>query len=366
MSRPPRRVRAAVVARRRPRRPAAPLAVGLGVLLALVVPAALGFGAVTIAPRELAAIIAAPLGLDVVGASVTPQQTAVLLAIRLPRTLLGLLAGGTLGVCGAAMQALFRNPLADPALVGTASGAALGAATAIVLLPALPFVVSGWLAGAALPLAAFAGGAAVTALVHRLAMREGTTPVAALLLAGIAFNALAGAATGLLTFLADDAQLRRLVFWNLGSLGGATWPALAAAAPGLLLALIALPARAGACNALLLGEREATHLGIDVDRLTRRIVLLVALGIGAAVALCGVIGFVGLVVPHLLRGRVGHHPSRLLVPSFLGGALLTTLADVTIRVMPPGPELKLGVVTALVGAPFFLKLIMHSRAPVIA
>ncbi len=362
MSRPPRRVRAAVVARRRPRRPAAPLAVGLGVLLALVVPAALGFGAVTIAPRELAAIIAAPLGLDVVGASVTPQQTAVLLAIRLPRTLLGLLAGGTLGVCGAAMQALFRNPLADPALVGTASGAALGAATAIVLLPALPFVVSGWLAGAALPLAAFAGGAAVTALVHRLAMREGTTPVAALLLAGIAFNALAGAATGLLTFLADDAQLRRLVFWNLGSLGGATWPALAAAAPGLLLALIALPARAGACNALLLGEREATHLGIDVDRLTRRIVLLVALGIGAAVALCGVIGFVGLVVPHLIR-LVAGPDHRLVLPGSiaLGGVLLVG-ADLIARTAVAPAELPIGIVTACAGAPLFLWLLR--RAPV--
>jgi len=341
---------------------AAPLLAGLGLMLALLIPMALGIGAVSIVPRELAAIAAAQFGFDLPGWTFAPRQAAVVLGIRLPRTLLGLLAGGTLGACGAAIQALFRNPLADPALIGTASGAALGAAAAIVLLPGTPAgAPSPWSVGL-LPLAAFAGSAVTTALVYRLAGRDGTTPVATLLLAGIALNALTGAATGLLTYLADDAQLRSLTFWNLGSLGGATWQALAGAGPWLLLTLASLPARAGALNAVLLGERGARHLGVDVARLERDTVVLVALGVGAVVAVCGIIGFVGLVVPHLVRLVTGPDHRVLLPASMLLGAALLLGADVIARTAVAPGELPIGVVTAFLGAPFFLWLLRRVPA----
>jgi iron complex transport system permease protein len=339
-----------------------PLLAGLLALLAVLVPAALGIGAVHIAPSEIAAIVGAQFGLEIPGWTFAPQQAAVLLAIRLPRTLLGLLAGGTLGACGAAIQALFRNPLADPTLIGTASGAALGAALAIVLLPTLPFAAPAWLGAATLPLAAFAGSAATTALVYRLAARDGVTPVATLLLAGIALTALANAGVGLLTYLASDAQLRSLVFWNLGSLGGATWQALAGAAPWLLLTLALLPASATALNLLLLGEREARHLGIDVERLTRRTVFLVALGVGAAVAVCGVIGFVGLMVPHLVRLIAGPDHRIVLPGSMALGAALLIGADLVSRTIVAPAELPIGVVTAFAGAPFFLWLLRRTPA----
>lgn len=339
---------------------AGPLLIGLAVLLGLVIPAALGIGAVHISLAEIVAIGAARLGIEFPGWTFAPRQEAVLLAIRLPRVLLGLLVGGSLAACGAAMQALFRNPLADPALIGTASGAALAAATVMVLVPALPVGAPDWLRLAALPVAAFAGSALATLAVYRLAGRGGYTPVATLLLAGIAINALAGAGTGLLTFVATDAQLRTLTFWSLGSLGGATWQTLAAATPFLLLALVLLPRTASSLNLLLLGEREATHLGVDVERLKRRTVLLAALGVGAAVAVCGVIGFIGLVVPHLVRLAAGPDHRIVLPGSIALGAALLVGADLLARTVVTPAELPIGIVTALAGAPFFLWLLRRS------
>src|SRR5690606_36279699 len=198
----------------------------------------LGAGSVAIAPGEALAIVGAKLGLGA-AEGVSPQQELVLLDVRLPRVLLGVLVGAALGVSGAVMQGLFRNPLAEPGLVGVSAGSALGAVAFIVLGGSLALSP---LAGAvALPVAAFAGGLGATALVYRLATRGGRTAVATLLLAGVALAALAGAGTGLLLFVADDAQLRTITFWSLGSLGGATWTALAGAAPLLLLALVAAP-----------------------------------------------------------------------------------------------------------------------------
>jgi len=335
----------------------APLLAGIGCLLALLVPAALGIGAVAIAPSEVLAIAASHLGFELNGLAFAPRQEAVLLAIRVPRVLLALLVGGTLGASGAAVQALFRNPLADPALIGTASGAALAAALVIVLVPPPPVDAPQWLRLAALPLAAFVGSSLATATVYRLGSRAAT---ATLLLAGIAVNALAGAATGLLSFLANDAQLRSLVFWSLGSLGGATWQGLGAAAPGLLATLVALPFLASPLNALLLGEAEARHLGVDVERLKRRVVLLSALGVGAAVSIGGVIGFVGLVVPHLIRLAVGPD-HRIVIPGSIAlGAALLLGADLLARTVVAPAELPIGIVTALAGAPFFLWLLPRS------
>lgn len=285
------------------------------------------------------------------------QAELIVGQIRLPRALLGLAVGSVLALSGVAMQALFRNPLADPGLIGVSSGAALGAALAIV---------GGSLFGAGVPpeespyllsASAFAGGLAVTALVYRLGRRDGQTRVATMLLAGLALSALAGAAIGLFGYLADDAALRRLTFWNLGSLSGASyarlWPLLLAT----LGVALWLPRRAGALNALLLGESEARHLGFEVERLKRELVLCTALGVGAAVAAAGLVGFVGLLVPHLLRLLCGPDHRLLLPAAMLGGASLLLFADLLARLLLAPAELPLGIVTALLGAPFFLWLL---------
>ena len=299
------------------------------------------------------------LGVPLDGAGL--QQAELIVGqIRLPRSLLGLAVGAVLALSGVAMQGLFRNPLADPGLVGVSSGAALGAALAIVLgslWGGIPEALGPYL----LSLCAFAGGLGVTALVYRLGRHDGQTSVATMLLAGVALTALAGAAIGLLTYLADDATLRTLTFWNMGSLNGASyarlWPLL------LVLVLVAcwLPRRAAALNALLLGESEARHLGFEVERLKRELVFCTALGVGAAVAAAGLIGFVGLVVPHLLRLLVGPDHRILLPASALAGASLLLLADLLARLLMAPAELPIGIVTALLGAPFFLYLLVRER-----
>ena len=288
------------------------------------------------------------------------QAEMILGQIRLPRTLLGLAVGAVLALSGVAMQGLFRNPLADPGLVGVSSGAALGAAIAIVggdwfggLSPLLePYLLSA---------CAFLGGLGVTALVYRLGRKDGQTSVAVMLLAGVALTALAGSAVGLFTYLADDATLRTLTFWNLGSLNGATyqrlWPLLLIASGVSLW----LPRRAKALNALLLGESEARHLGIEVERLKRELVFCTALGVGAAVAAAGLIGFIGLVVPHLIRQVTGPDHRVLLPASLLAGASLLLFADLIARMALAPAELPIGIVTAFLGAPFFLYLLVRGR-----
>ncbi len=345
---------------RAPRRVRSTVALAwLSMVLLAIVMASIGIGAVAIAPGDTLRIIAHALGADV---AVDARQASVVLAIRLPRTLLGLLIGAGLATSGVLMQGLFRNPLADPGLIGISSGAAL-AAVAVIVLGAT------WLRGLShlfgiftLPLAAFGGGLLTTTLVYRLSRRSGRTLVATLLLAGIALNALAGAGTGLLTFLATDEQLRSITFWSLGSLGGATWRAVAAAAPCVLLALVLAPRLAQPLNLLLLGEAEARHLGVNVERLKRTVVTLVALAVGAAVAVAGIIGFIGLVVPHLLRLALGPDHRGLLPGAALLGAALLLAADLVARTMVAPAELPIGIVTALLGAPFFLWLLLRDRA----
>lgn len=311
-----------------------------------------GIGAVDIAPAQVLSILLAPLGVQ--WAPYDEQQAAVLQAIRLPRVLLGALVGAGLGVSGAAMQGLFRNPLADPGLLGISSGAGLAAAVTIVLGISLfgPY---------SLPISAFLGGLLSTAAIYALSQHRGQLDVPTMLLAGIAVNALAGAGTGLMTFLATDEQLRTLTFWALGSLGGASWASLAAAAPFLLLGIAALPLLGRDLDALTLGEAGAEHLGVNVQRLKWAVVGLVALCVGAGVAAAGSIGFVGLVVPHLLRLAGGPSQRFLLPVSALLGAALLVLADLLARTLVSPAELPIGIVTALVGAPFFLYLLISER-----
>jgi iron complex transport system permease protein len=295
------------------------------------------------------------------GEALSQVERVVLLDIRLPRLALGLLVGAALAVSGAAMQGLFRNPLADPGIVGVGAGAGLGAILAIVLGALLP----GWVLGLAgdqlVAFAAFLGGWGSTILLYRVSTRHGRTSVATMLLAGIALGALAGALSGILVYVADDTQLRDLTFWGLGSLAGASWDKVLAAGPLIGLSIGAALMLGRGLNGLALGEATAAHIGIDVQRMKSIAILAVAGATGAAVAVSGGIGFIGIVVPHLPRLASGPDHRTLLLNSALLGATLLVLADVIARVVIAPAELPIGIVTAVLGAPVFLWILLKRR-----
>jgi iron complex transport system permease protein len=324
-------------------------------ILALAVAVALGagIGPVVVPPDVMLAILLRKTGI-LLDVPVSMQQEAIFWTIRLPRVALGVLAGAALAVSGALLQGVFRNPLADPGLIGVSSGAALGAVAVIVLgISSLGLMT--------LPLAAFLTGTATTFFVYRLAQRHGRTDVATLLLVGLALNAMAGAATGLLTYLADDAQLRSIVFWTMGGLGGALWETVLVAAPWIAVSLALAPRLGRALNLFALGETEARHLGIEVEQVKRAAILLAALATGTAVALVGPIGFIGLIVPHIVRLIAGPDHRLLLPACALGGASLLVLADLVARTMAAPAEVPVGLITACAGGPFFLALILRAR-----
>lgn len=285
----------------------------------------------------------------------------VLWHLRLPRILFSALIGAALGLSGALTQGLFRNPLADPGLLGVSSGAACAAALTIVLLSGtglgIPLAWRYWV----LPVAAFSGAIGVCFALDRVARWLTADSIAGLLLTGIALNALAAAVIGLCTYLATDEQLRSLSFWTLGSLAGASWPL--AGVLTLLIAAAAWQVRRllAAMNALALGETTAAHVGIDVRHLRTRVIVLVALLCGFAVAWCGMIGFIGLVAPHITRSTIGPDQRRVTPLSMWVGALLLLLADTVARTTAIPAEIPVGIFTALLGAPFFLVLLTGIR-----
>ncbi|WP_446751400.1 FecCD family ABC transporter permease [Vibrio sp. S11_S32] len=281
--------------------------------------------------------------------------------VRLPRTLLCLFIGAILGLCGAVMQGLFRNPLAEPSIIGVSSGAALGAAFAIVCFAGLKQDYPLFMDLAAVPVFAFLGGALTTIMIYKLGTSQFGTSVTVMLLAGVAISALSGAAIGYLNFIADDQMLRDLSLWSMGSLAGATWAGIGLAGVTLLGLLIFFMRQAMPLNALLLGEAEATHLGVPIQSLKRKLILLTAAGVGVTVSLSGMIGFIGLVIPHLGRMLIGPDHRALLPFSAILGALLLTLADMFARVAVTPAELPVGIVTAIVGAPFFLYLLFSQK-----
>ena len=297
-------------------------------------------------------------GLD----SLDMRDRIVILDIRLPRVLMGFLVGASLAVSGAVMQGLFRNPLADPGLTGVSAGASLGAVGIIVLGQGLAAPVVAILGPFALPIAAFCGGLATTALLYRIATAGGQTSVGVLLLAGIALGTLSGALTGFMIFLADDKQLRDLTFWGMGSLAGSDWTKLMAALPVMIPGLLAAPFLASGLNALALGEASAFHLGIPVERLKRVAIASVAAATGASVALSGGIGFIGIIAPHLLRLTIGPDHRALLPASALLGGTLLIGADAFARTVVAPAELPIGILTATVGGPFFLWILLRNRA----
>ncbi|GHC26657.1 iron complex transport system permease protein [Gemmobacter caeni] len=337
------------LARPDPRRVTLLLALGT-LLLALL---SLGTGAAGLGPTELLSALTGE-GLD-------RRAQVILWDIRLPRLALGLMVGAALAVSGALMQGLFRNPLADPGIVGVGAGAGLGAVLAIVLGGLLPAGVAAFVGAHLVPLAAFLGGWVATLLLYRVATRGGRTSVATMLLAGIALGALAGALTGILVYLADDRQLRDLTFWGMGSLAGASWPRIGASLPLILPVLVLSPLLARGLNALALGEAQAAHMGIAVERVKRFAILGVAAAAGAAVAVAGGIGFVGIVVPHLLR-LLGGPDHRHILPqaALLGGGLLVG-ADMIARSLVAPAELPIGIVTACLGAPVFLWILLRRK-----
>ncbi|MFC4671651.1 FecCD family ABC transporter permease [Seohaeicola nanhaiensis] len=292
------------------------------------------------------------------GQPLTATEQVVLWQIRMPRMLMAIAVGGALALSGAVLQGLFRNPLADPGIVGVSAGASLGAIFAIVLGASLPAVFAGpWL----LPLAAFLGAWGATLLLYRVSTRRGRTSVATMLLAGIALTAMAGALSGLMIYMADDAQLRDLTFWQLGSLAGATWLKVQVAGPVMLGAMLLAATLGRGLNGLALGEATAGHMGLPVQRIKALAVLSVAAATGAAVAVSGGIAFIGIVVPHLLRLATGPDHEPLLPNAALLGATLLLVADVISRVIVAPGELPIGIVTAILGAPVFLWILLRRR-----
>ena len=285
----------------------------------------------------------------------------VLFNLRLPRLLLAVLVGASLGLSGALTQSLFRNPLAEPGLLGVSAGAAGAAALTIVMVGELSTIIIAEVRAMLLPLAAFAGALAVCFSLEHMARRIAPGSIAALLLTGIAMNALAGAVIGLCTYLANDEQLRSLSFWTLGSLAGAQWLWVGPFAVLLGTGYCCLRPSMQTLNALALGEAAARQIGVDVNGLRKQIIVWVALLAGLAVAFCGMISFVGLIAPHLVRLWVGPDQRQVLPLSMLLGGLLLLVADTLARVVAVPAEVPVGIFTALVGAPFFFVLVRQAR-----
>lgn len=296
------------------------------------------------------------------GGELSLRESVVLFDIRLPRLVMGLAVGAALAVSGVLLQGLFRNPLADPGIVGIGAGAGLGAVLAIVLGGLLPLWMSDFIGMHLVPFAAFFGGWVATLILYKTATSGGRTNVTTMLLAGIALGALAGAVTGVMVYIADDTQLRDLTFWGMGSLAGATWMKLAAALPLIVLVLLIAPGLARGLNALALGEAQAAHMGHSVQSVKRRAIFGAAAATGAAVAVSGGIGFIGIVVPHLLRLAMGPDHRVLLPNAALLGAGLLVLADLVARTIVAPAELPIGILTALFGSPFFLWILLRQKS----
>lgn len=330
------------------------LLVGLGVALVVASFAALAIGPVAIGWHEIASALWP-------GGSEASQSVLIVQQIRLPRLILGLCVGAVLGMFGAALQGLFRNPLADPMIIGVSSGGVLGAALVIVMGRSFAPQLMGALGPVAIPAGAFTGSMAAIVAVYALGQRSAVSTVAPLILAGIAVNAIAAGALGYLIFVAFDEQVRELIFWQLGSLGRTSWDSLIPAALVMAGSTLLMLRLSPCLNALLLGEREAAHLGINVKTMKRQVIVLSALGVGAAVALSGLIGFVGLAAPHIVRLFAGADHRIVLPGSALLGAVLVLGADLIARTAAAPAELPIGVLTSALGGPFFIWLLNRYR-----
>ncbi|WPU91488.1 iron ABC transporter permease [Mucilaginibacter sabulilitoris] len=324
----------------------------------------LSMGAMKIPLQDVLFILAKKTGLFS-NHTVNEQYETVLMIVRMPRVLMGLLIGAALGISGAAIQGIFRNPLAEPGLIGISSGASLFAVLIIASEVSL-FAGLGNLFGYYfLAFGSFVGAGIATFVVYQISRSDGNPNVATMLLAGIAINALAGALTGLVTYMANEQQLRNVTFWLLGSLGGATWQIVLCLLPFILIPLAFLPMMGKTLNAFALGETQAQQLGLPVGRAKRCVVILATMAVGASVAVSGIISFVGLLVPHMVRLIFGVDNRRVLPASALMGAIILTLADMIARKLVAPVELPIGVVTALLGTPVFLYILIKDKKKII-
>jgi iron complex transport system permease protein len=329
------------------------LSLSLTVVLIAAVLVSAVTGQLPVAASEVVGSVLKWLGITTSLAPEDPVVEATLQVVRFPRIVMALAVGAALAVAGALMQAVFGNPLAEPGVVGVSAGAALGASTAIV------FGISA--AGGGVALLAFLGGLLATLLVYAVARAGGRTEVVTLLLTGIAINAFAQAGLAFVLFLADTASREQIVFWQLGSLAGSVWSEVVIVLPVLILGTIVAVMMSHRLDLLALGERNARHLGVDVEQLRIIAIVLVALLTGVAVAFAGIIAFVGLVVPHIIRMALGPAHRGLLVASAVGGGALLAIADLLTRTLVAGADLPIGMLTALVGGPFFFGLLYQQR-----
>ena len=338
---------------RRPRLRSIVLSLSLVAVLILAVMISAVMGQLDVSPGDVVGSILSWMGIPTSLAPTDPVVSATLEVVRFPRIVMALSVGAALAVAGALMQAVFGNPLAEPGVVGVSSGAALGASTAIV------FGISA--AGGGVALLAFLGGLGATLLVYAVARAGGRTEVVTLLLTGIAINAFAQAGLAFVLFLADTASREQIVFWQLGSLAGSVWSEVLIVLPVLLLGTVLAVLMAHRLDLLALGERNARHLGVDVEQLRIIAIVLVALLTGVAVAFAGIIAFVGLVVPHIIRMALGPSHRGLLIASAVGGGALLAIADLLTRTIVQGADLPIGMLTALAGGPFFFGLLYQQR-----
>ena len=330
------------------------LFIALSLALAFALLASAGTGQLAIAPQEVLGSLLHKVGIEWLPLPSHPSGDQTLWAIRFPRVAMAALVGAGLAISGLLMQAIFGNPLAEPGVIGISSGAAVGAGLSIVF----GLTLFGQWTTAVL---AFAAGLVATLLVYFMSRADGRTEVVTLVLTGIAINAIAGAAISLLTFLGDTQSREQIVFWQLGSLAGSRWSQVAIVAPVLAIGMIIAYLVARKLDLLALGERNARHLGVNVEALRIGVIVLVALLVGASVAFAGIIAFVGLVIPHLMRMILGPAHLPLVTASALGGALLLTLADLGARTLVPMADLPIGMLTSLVGGPFFFWLLRRTR-----
>lgn len=341
---------------------AAPRAVTRGAVLTVVLAALVvggvvlsaGVGQLGIPPSEVIGSLLRAMGIPNPWSPADPVIEAALWVVRFSRVAMALAVGAALAVAGAVMQAIFGNPLAEPGVVGVSSGAAFGASIAIVL--GITALGSGTIA-----IFAFLGGLGATLLVYAVSRANGRTEVVTLLLTGIAVNAFAGAGLAFLLFIADTGGREQIVFWQLGSLNGSLWPEVAIVAVIAVLGTIAALLLGRRYDILALGERNARHLGVNVEALRIGSIVLVALLTGAAVAFCGIIAFVGLVVPHAVRMLLGPSHRPLILASALGGGALMVYADLLARSVVVGADLPIGLLTSLIGGPFFFFLLFRQR-----
>ena len=329
------------------------LSTALGLILVAAVIVSAITGQLTISPGDVVGSLLKWMGIANSWAPADPVIESTLQVVRFPRIVMALAVGAALAVAGALMQAVFGNPLAEPGVVGVSSGAALGASTAIV------FGISA--SGGGVALLAFFGGLGATLLVYAVARAGGRTEVVTLLLTGIAINAFAQAGLAFVLFLADTASREQIVFWQLGSLAGSLWSEVVVVLPVLVIGTVLALMMSRQLDLLALGERNARHLGVDVERLRIVAIVLVALLTGVAVAFAGIIAFVGLVVPHIIRMALGPAHRGLLLASAVGGGALLAVADLLTRTLVSGADLPIGMLTALVGGPFFFGLLYQQR-----